>query len=389
MRLIFCLLSVQTLLAGQIKIEVSARSAILMNADTGVVLFEKSPYLSAYPASTTKIATALYVLDSQVDLHQQIAVSREALRGRPLKERDECPPYWLDVDGTIMGLKVGEVLSMEALLHGLMMLSGNDAANVIAESVSGSIPRFVESVNEYLGSIGCKNTQFSNPHGLTHPDHWSCAYDLAVITRRALQNPKFRSIFSCQMFTRLATNKQPESEIKGLNPLMKPKSRYYYPKAIGAKRGYTQAARYTLVAAAEHEGRTLIGVVLGCEQKNDHYEDVRKMFESAFAEEKASRRLVGPENVFAKTIAGSASPLKARVLKPLSISFFPSEEPRCKAALHWSVDRPPIRKGQKVGELQILDDRHGVISRADLIAAEEVKGTFFFLLREKFSNFLR
>jgi len=358
-----------------------------MNADTGAVLFEKHAHVPAYPASTTKIATALYVLDQDIDLDRIATVSRESLKGKPPK--GEPAPWWLESDGTMMGLKVGEMLSLDALLHGLMLISGNDAANVIAEHIGGSIPKFMERINEYLLSIGCKNTQFKNPHGLTDPNHWSTAYDLALMTRRGLNIPKFRKLVSTLSYTKPGTNKQPQAEIILTNPLLKPKSRYYYPKAIGIKTGYTAAAKQTLVAAAEHEGRTLIAVLLGCEKKGERFEDARKLFDAAFNEVKATRRLMGPENIFTKEVPGSKTALKASLLTPLAISFFPSEEPKCKAALHWGFDQLPLRRGQKVGEVHILDDEDRFLGKGDLIALEEVKGSLFFALKEKISKFFR
>lgn len=390
MRLTFCFLCIaKCVIAGQLDIEVRAPSAILMNAETGAILFEKHAHVPSNPASTTKISTALYVLENQVDLQKLTTVSREALKGKLVSERDRVPSHWLEPDGTMMRVKIGEILSLDTLLHGLMLVSGNDAANVLAESVGGTIPQFMDLVNEYLQSIGCKNTKFSNPHGLTHHEHWSTAYDLAVMTKRALQFPKFREVISTLVYVKPKTNKQSESELKLTNPLLKPGSRYYYPKAIGVKSGYTHAAKQNLVAAAEHEGRTLIAVLLGCEQKGVRFEDAKKMFEAAFNEQKATRRLIGPESIFTKEMTGSKEPLKAALVKPLAITFFPAEEPKCKAALHWAAEKLPIRKGQKVGEVHILDDNGSFIQKGDLIALEAVKGTFFFVLKDKISQFFR
>lgn len=390
MYLIFCFISFLPLLvAGQLDVEVRAHSAILLNAETGAVLFEKHAHVPAFPASTTKISTALFVLDRQIDINQHATVSRESLKGRPANGADRLHPYWLDSDGTMMWLKVGESLSLDVLLHGLMLVSGNDAANVIAETIGGTVPEFMDLVNEYLSSIGCKNTRFVNPHGLPHPDHMTTAYDLAIMTRRALQIPKFRKIVSTLNYTKPQTNKQPQSEIKLTNPLLKPNSRYYYPKAIGVKSGYTMASQFNLVAAAEHEGRTLIAVLLGCENKADRYENAKRLFEVAFAEEKSTRRLMGPENVFTRNVPGSKIPLKASLFKPLTNTFFPSEEPRCKAAVHWDVGQLPIRKGQKVGEIHILDDNGTFIQKGDLLALEEVKGTLWFVLKERIVQLFR
>lgn len=377
------------LFSSQLDIEVHARSAILMNAETGAVLFEKQAHLPVNPASTTKIATALYALEQGLDLDRVVTVSREAMKAKPPKGKGEISPWWHESDGTMMGLKIGEMLTLDSLLHGLMLVSGNDAANVIAESIGGSIPTFLEQVNQYLAEIGCKNTQYRNPHGLTDPGHWSTAYDLAVMTRRALHLPKFRELVTTLTYLTPGTNKQPKREIKLTNPMLKPNSRYYYPKAIGVKTGSTAAAKQTLVAAAEHEGRVLIAVLLGCEIKGERFIEAKRLFDRAFAEEKTSRRLVGPENVFKREVPGSKVPLKAALITPLAIAFFPSEEPQCKAALHWKLERLPIRKGQKVGEVHILDEQNRLLNQGDLIAIEEIKGNFFFVLKDKISQLFR
>ncbi len=380
-------------LAGKpLDVEVKAKSAILMNADTGAILYEKNPHIPSHPASTTKIATALYVLEKGYDLGQKMTVTAEALKGRTVKDKDH--PYWLDSDGTLMYIKRGETLSLETLLHGLMLISGNDAANVIAETIGGTIPHFMERLNEYLASIGCQNTKFCNPHGLPHADHQTTAYDLALMTKRALKLPKFRQIVSTLVYMKPKSNKQPQGELKLTNPMLKPNSRYYYPKAIGGKTGQltgttTGSFQTTLVTAAEHNGRTLIAVLLGCEKGGARFEEAKKLFELAFNEPKETRRLIGPENIFTKEMPGSKSPLKASLVNPLAIEYFPAEEPKCKAALHWSFERLPIRKGEKVGEVHILSENNQLLQKGDLIALEDVKGTFYFVLKEKISQIFR
>ncbi len=384
MRLWVFLCFALSLSAKSLDVEVNARSAILMNAETGAILYEKHAHIPLSPASITKIATALYVLEKGEDLNRAATVSADCLKGKPIKDRDLFPPHWLESDGTMMGIKRGEVLTLDTLLHGLMLVSGNDAANVIAELVGGTVPAFVTQLNEFLQSIGCQNTQFSNPHGLTHPQHYSTAYDMALITKRALRIPKFRQVVSTLSYTKPKTNKQPAAELKLTNPLLKPNSRYYYPKAIGVKTGHTSEAQDTLVAAAEHEGRTLIAVILGSPNKTGaRYEDAKRLFEMAFAEKRAKRALIGTDYVLTKAMTGSKTPLQATLSKPLSIEYYPAEEPQCKAALHWCVDSLPIRKGDKVGEVYIQDERDQLLQKGDLIATEDVKGTLLFNLKQK------
>jgi D-alanyl-D-alanine carboxypeptidase (penicillin-binding protein 5/6) len=377
------------LLAKHLDVEVSGKSAILMNADTGAILYEKHAHIPLSPASTTKIATALFVFEKNEPLDRTMVVSGDSLKMCPTTQKANHPPHWLEPDGTMMGLRRGEQLSLESLLHGLMLVSGNDAANVIAESMAGSVPTFMGMLNEYLQGLGCINTQFSNPHGLTHPDHWSTAHDMALITKRALQFPQFRKLVSTLVYNKPKTNKQPPVEIRLTNPLLRPKNKHYYPKAIGVKTGHTAAALDTLVAAAEHEGRVLIAVVLGCEKGGSRYADVKRLFEAAFKEKKETRRLMGSENVFEREVVGSKQPLKAALGRSLSIEYYPAEEPKCKAALHWALPQLPIHKGQKVAEVHILDEKGLLLQRGELLALEEVKGTLFFRCKQTILNLFR
>jgi D-alanyl-D-alanine carboxypeptidase (penicillin-binding protein 5/6) len=383
MRLLF-LLVLLPLFGKQLDVEVSAQSAILINAETGAILFEKYPHTRSNPASTTKIATALFTLEKEIDLSTPMLTSAECLRWRNPKDLENLHPYWLETEGTMMGLKKGEVMPLEALLYGLLLVSGNDAANTIAENSCGSIPKFVEEMNDFLEEIGCSNTQFQNPHGLTHPGHFSTAFDLALILRRALQSPKFSQIISTLSYTTPRSNKQAPRELNLTNPLLKPKNRHYYSKALGGKTGHTAAAGYPFVGAATHEGRSLIAVVLGSPTSSDRFNDVRRLFDAAFAETKAKRRLLGPETTFRKDLPTVSLPLKAVLSKTLSIEFFPAEEPECKAALHWDIERLPIRKGQKVGEMHILNNEDVLLQKGDLIALEGVTENFFLKYKHKF-----
>lgn len=383
-KFLFLLICGVSVWGKQLELDVHARSAILMNADTGAILYEKHAHTPLFPASITKIATALFVLDhKQPSLDQMVTVSGEALRLKPAQKGKEVAPHWLDVDGTTMGLFKGEMISFESLLHGLMLISGNDAANVLAETVAGSVPDFVSQLNLYMKGLGCLNTQFRNPHGLHHPEHYTTAYDICLITRRALQVPKFREIVSKVSYSKPKTNKQAAAELRQTNPLIK-SGRFHYSKAIGVKTGYTSHAQHTLVAAAEHNGRTLIAVVLGCKQKEDRCADVVQLFETAFAEEKKQQRLLGPESLFTQRVEGASTHLEASLNQELGISFYPAEEPAYRAFVHWELPTLPIQKGQKVGRIEILDHEGNLLTQGDLLSQVNVKATFWFWLKGLF-----
>jgi D-alanyl-D-alanine carboxypeptidase (penicillin-binding protein 5/6) len=380
----FFISSISFLYAKPLQVEVSARSAILMNAETGAILFEKQAHLPAYPASTTKIGTALFVLDEkEADLRQSVLISEEALRMKSSLSTSSRP-YWLEVDGTMMGLRKGEVLSLEALLHGMMMVSGNDAANAIAESQSGSIPEFMQEMNGYLNRLGCKKTVYLNPHGLHHPEHVTTAYDLALMMKRGLAIPKFRELISKISYFRPKSNKSSKEEIITFNQLMKP-GKYHYPKSIGGKTGYHSQSMATLTAAAHHQGRTLIVVVLGC-SKISRYEDAKRLFEAAFQEELVHVPLLTASQLFSQQIEGAETRLMAQLQEPLSVSYFLSEEPLCRAFVHWGELTLPIRKGQIVGEVRVVDQTGLVLAKAPLLSQIEINGTWPFRMKRWLSK---
>jgi serine-type D-Ala-D-Ala carboxypeptidase (penicillin-binding protein 5/6) len=383
-----CSFLFSTLNAKPLQIDVHAKSAVMVNLDTGAVLFEKNANDLSFPASITKIATALYVLEvKHADLSAMATVSAESIKMKSSK-KDGCqlPAYWLDMDGTRMGLVKGEEISIESLLHGLMLVSGNDAANVLAETMSGSIPAFVNELNQYIRSIGCQNTHFVNPHGLHHPEHMTTAHDMCLIARKAMGNAVFREIVSKLTYLKPATNKHSEEQIKQFNHLLRP-GRFFYPKAIGIKTGYTLRAQNTLAAAAEQDGRALIAVILGCEKRDDRYDDAKALFEAAFVEQKIHRTLFSGNESYSRSIEGATSRLQADLSREVAIDYYPSEEPeQIKAQICWKIPCLPIQRGAVVGEMRIIDAQGNPIHSAPLLAKEEVTGSFFFMLKDRWNR---
>lgn len=377
--------------AKSLQVDVHAKSAIVMNLDTGAVLYEKNAYAAAFPASITKIATALYILEAKrLDLSTMATVSAESIKIKsPKKDGSQLPPYWLEIDGTRMGLIKDEKISIEALLHGLMLVSANDAANVLAETMSGSVPVFMNELNQYLSSIGCRSTRFVNPHGLHQSEHMTTAYDMCLIARKAMGNPKFREIVSKLDYLKPSTNKHPEEHLKQFNHLLRP-GRFFYPKAIGIKTGYTSHAQNNLVTAAEQDGRTLVAVLLGCEKRDDRYEDAKTLFETAFAEQKIHHTFFSGNENYSRPVEGACSSLQAALTHEVAIDYYPSEEPEnIKAQICWRVPRLPIQKGAEVAEMRLVDGKGNVIRTAPLVAKEEVKGSFPFILKDRWNRMFR
>ncbi len=383
---LFC----STALFGRpLRLEVSAASAILVNADSGRVLFEKKATEAAFPASITKIATVLYVLEKHAGrLNGEAIATGTALRQISPGEKERVnfsPPYILESDGVSLGIQKGEMMPVADLLYGMMLASGNDAANVLAENMDSSLDAFIGNFNGFLRQIGCLNTTFYNPHGLHHPDHKTTAYDMSLIARRAMSLPFFREIVSSASYTCAKTNCHPPRELRQFNSLLR-KGIHYYPNAIGIKTGFHARAKFTLVAAAEQSGRMLVAVLLGCESKEARYTDAKKLFEAAFDEQKVSRLLFRKNQVFEREVAGGKERLPATLHEDVSIEYYPAESVPVRAFLHWQENlAAPIAKGTHLGELQITTESGDILATADLFAKRNVGAKWDY----RFFNFFK
>lgn len=366
--------------AEKLKVDLLSESAILMNLETGKILYEKEAYRKQYPASITKVATAAYVLKIlnnnhlekviKADQDSVASISEEAKR----KSGYTFPSHWIEAGSSHMGIKLGEELTIKDLLYGLMVVSANDAANILAKTVGKTHEQFMDGMNAYVRSLGCKDTNFTNAHGLHHPKHVSTAYDMAIITVEALKNPLFREIVKTVRYMRPKTNKQEKSILLQHNRLLK-KGDLYYSKAIGVKNGKTTHSGTTLIAAAKDGERTLIAVLLKGKEKNDSYKDAITLFEAAFNQPKMERTLLkSGKQAYKLTVRGAEKEVTTFSDKEIKISYYPAEEPIIKAYLNWETPQLPINKGDKVGEVMITLD--GVFyKKTDLYASEVVKGT--------------
>ena len=364
--------------AEPLRLDVRATSAIMINAETGVVLYEKNSHEMGYPASTTKIATTIYALErGNVDENALIDVKAEALKTTSeqakKKAQYKLPAYYLEDDGTMLGLKKGEQIRFLDLLYGSMLLSGNDASNVIAQYIGGTIPDFMKDLNTYLQDFGCSDTHFANPHGLTHPDHYTTARDMALIAQHALKNPTFRKIASTIKYICPKNSTRGSITLLNTNRLLR-KGPYFYPKAIGIKTGYTAAAQHNLVAAAEHEGRILIAVLMHSKERNDLWQDATKLFQAAFTQPLVERVLL-PAGLqpYQLTIPGARRTLKTVLTEPLVWQFYPAEEEPIHAKLVWENLSLPIPKGHLVALVQVTTASGRLVASTPLLAAHEVK----------------
>ncbi len=301
---------------------VSAQSAILMDAATGRVLWEKRADQRALIASTTKIMTGLLIAE-RCNLEDQVKIPREAV----------------GTEGSSLYLKEGELLSVRTLLYGLMLHSGNDAAVALAIFCAGSQDAFVAAMNQKARQLGLRHTSFANPHGLDDEGNYATARDLAVLAAYAMENPVFHDVVSTK------TAAMEGRSLTNHNKLL-----WQYDGAVGVKTGYTRSAGRLLVSCAERQGRRLIAVTVN--DPND-WADHRHMLDYGF-EAYSQRTILEAGSVVAQisVISGAEETAEVVTDRPLSLPL--AEKERAVYALDLPVFVfAPILAGEQAGVLHV------------------------------------
>jgi D-alanyl-D-alanine carboxypeptidase len=250
--------------------DITAEAAILMDYDTGQVLYSKNIHKRMYPASTTKIMTGILAVENGFP-GEILTVTESAI------DIDEP-------DSSNIALTPGEELMLDDALYALMLPSANDAANVIAEHIAGSKADFAQMMTTKAKQIGALNTNFSNAHGLHEQSHYTTPYDLALITRYAAGDKVFMRYFGADHHTMPPTNKQPqERPFTNYQYMLVKGTRFYNEDVIGGKIGYTTPAKHTMSTVATRDGRTLICVVMGC-GRDEKFTDTQALLDFGFGE---------------------------------------------------------------------------------------------------------
>ena len=307
---------------------VSAASAILMERSTRRVLMEVNARTRMPMASTTKIMTALVALEHCADLSREIRIPAEAV----------------GIEGSSVYLKAGEPLTMEQLLHALLLESANDAAAAIAIEIAGDIPSFAALMNETAQRLSLTDTHFTNPHGLDDPDHYTTAYDLALLACCAMENPDFARIAGTYKTTIPLNAGEGTRVLINHNKMLK-----LYDGATGIKTGYTKKCGRCLVSSAERDGLTMIAVTL---QAPDDWRDHTAMLDYGFAQyETVSLASAGEFRYELPVLGGVSATVQIANREALSVSL-----PRthgavsvCAEANHYL--NAPIRRDEEVGTL--------------------------------------
>ena len=249
------------------KPEISAEAGVLYDATHNVFLFEKNADEKLYPASITKLMTALLVMEHG-NLNDTVTFSKAATTN-------------LESGAVTLSLTEGDKVSVKDCMYGLLLKSANEVANGLAEYVSGSVSAFADLMNQKAAALGCTNTHFVNPNGLNDPDHYSTCRDMAKIAKAAFENPTIREISSTLSYTFPATKKAAARTITPGHKMLYPTDSRYYSGILGGKTGYTSLAGNTLVTCVEQNGVRLIAVVM--KASGTHYTDTKAMLDYGYA----------------------------------------------------------------------------------------------------------
>lgn len=321
---------------------VLSEAAIVMEYDTGTILYEKNIDEELYPASITKILTCIIAVENS-EMDEVVTFSKECIAKNETNGASH------------IARDVGEQMTMEQCIYATMVASANECAWAIAEHIGGSIDVFADMMNKKAKEIGCTHSHFSNPNGLHNSDHYTSARDMALIARYAYANEKFRQMFGTKRYVIPPTNKHkeetPMSNHHGMFNNYR-SAQYIYPYAVAGKTGYTTEAQSTLVTIAKKDGVTLVCVVLKNPGNYQHYADTKKLFDFAFdnfttynISENYSLKSdsAGSNGVLSKSIDLIRLDNKAMVVIPKTASF---------SELKTKIISESDEKSQSIGEVR-------------------------------------
>lgn len=306
--------------------ENEAASAILIDADSGRVLYEKNAREERLIASTTKLMTALVAVESHPDLKEKVTIKKD----------------WLNIEGSSIYLKEGEQLTLETLLYGLLLQSGNDAAVAIAGFCAGDVDSFVAWMNQRGKDLGMRQTQFQNPNGLNQEGHYSTAFDMAILAKACMENPTISKIVATRSIF-----------LEGRNFTNHNKLLWQYNGCVGMKTGYTEMAGRILISSAIRDGQTLIAVTLS--DPND-WEDHKELLDYGF--QSYPKRLFATKGEEVATVPVMGSLLRTVPVSAnheISYPLAAGEEADVSIKLPEKVEAP-IQEGDIAGQMTVSLD---------------------------------
>ncbi len=362
---------------------IEAAAVYLADPDSGMILYQKNADEKRYPASTTKMMTALLVLEN-ANLEDTVTAEKEDFAT-------------IAPGSSNAGILVGETMTVHDLLYCLMLPSANEAATILARHVAGSIDAFVDMMNARATELGCTGTHFANPNGLHDENHYTTAHDLYLIAQAAMQNETFAEIANTAQKTLQATNLHPARKIYTTNYLTLRKSDpSFYTYCKGIKTGHTSQAGYCLVAVADKNGGRLLSVVLGCEQPEGQvaksFTETKRLFEWGYTNYKSKELVSQDESVTEIPVRLSTEADSVVLQTNTSLSaLVPTDlQPE---DLERTLDLPddqtaPIKEGDVLGHMTISYDgfTYGTV---DLVAMNDVSLSKVLYYADKLENFFR
>ena len=362
--------------------QVNAKAALLMDYESGRMLYGLNEKDTEYPASITKVMTALLTLE---------AVDQGVLT---LDQPVTAPSLVNDMDptGSSADIKEGEVLTVEQLLYCMMLVSANEAACILAETVSGSQDAFVALMNQRAQELGCTGTHFVNPNGLHDPNHYSTAWDIYLITREAMKNETFMKICGTAAYVVPATNKSEERELYTTNSLISNWRimGYQYDGADGIKTGSTEEAGYCVITKASKDGYNYLAVVLGApviDYNNDGYVekcsfiDAASLFDWAFDSLKYTTLVSANDVIDEVPVENGKDADAVQLMAEKDVNTIVPAGLDKSAVIIRAVDKPesvqaPVEKGQKICKAEIVYADQ-VVATVQLVAANRVELSTF------------
>lgn len=338
----------------------SAKSAILIEATTGEIIYEKNSHEKLAPASMTKMMSMLLVVESIekgiISWDQMITVSENASK----------------MGGSQILLETGEQMSVSDLFKGVAVMSGNDAVVALAESIAGTEEEFVNMMNKRAKELGLTDTQFKNPHGLDDANHYSSAYDMSLIAKELVKHEKifeYTSIY--EDYLRKGTDK--ELWLVNTNKLVR-----FYPGVDGLKTGYTETAGYCLTATAKKNNMRLIAVAMGEPDSSTRNSEITAMLDYGFAQYMATE-LLNKKSIIAKVEIEKAKEKYIEIVPKNSVSLITKKTVK-RGNISYNLKlnnvKAPLKNGDVIGNLEILEDGK-VIDKVDVTVKNDVKKANF------------
>ena len=337
--------------ANAVELSLSAKSAILINALTNEVIYEKNAYEKRGMASTTKIMTALLTIE-RGDLHKTYVAKDEDVR----------------IEGTSIGLKEGDRITLETLVQGMLLESGNDSANVSARVIGKSKDKFVSLMNQKAKEIGMEDTQFKNPSGLTEEGHFSTAYDMALLGSFAIKNKQFRDICSLSSIRVSYGNPEYQRTFKNHNKLLNS-----VEGAFGIKTGFTKASGRCLVSAAERDGVTLVAVTLSAP---DDWNDHKKLFEYGFEKVKIYEMDFDTEKIEIDVVGSDNKKIGVKLKNKLTYTAIDEEMNPETVVLCDKFLYSGVKKDDRVGCVKVFSENGKYLCESDLVSTENAPMNF-------------